>query len=244
MQREQPPIPPGLAPAKRLLSRLAEPYSLFPLIALVLLVVVWGSTINLIQVERGIATKAAAASTVELADTYEAQVVRSLREIDQSLKVLRFAHERSAGRVEMGELKAKGLLPPELLFTVSLADSSGRIVASSPPFGKASVADEEYFASVRASDVPAVSRPVTGPGDQEAKLHFVRRLESAQGSFEGAAIISVPAAHFVSGYEVAKLGNEGLLGSDGVFRARRSGDTVVAGESWPRLIGQILRFDK
>ena len=42
---------------RRGLNRLAEPYVLFPLIALILLGVVWGTTLSLIRVERSTADR-------------------------------------------------------------------------------------------------------------------------------------------------------------------------------------------
>lgn len=55
---------------------------------------------------------------------------------------------------------------------------------------------------------------------------------NAEGSFAGSVTASVHAGYFVSGYETALLGDKGVLGlvgSDGVFRARRSGGAVSAG---------------
>ncbi|MBA3696407.1 MAG: hypothetical protein H0W85_06530 [Methylotenera sp.] len=59
---------------KRWLSRATEPYFLFPAIAIVVLTVIWGTTLNLIRIERAAAENAVALSTQELAETYEAQV--------------------------------------------------------------------------------------------------------------------------------------------------------------------------
>ena len=223
-----------LSPLRRGLSRLAEPYVLFPVIALLLLGVVWGTTANLIWVERSSASRAVASSSLELVETYEAQVVRTMREIDQSLKVIQFAHERGGGRVDLANLKAKGVLPPDLLFVVSMTDSEGNIVASTrtQPFERANVADQDYFLAQQARDGIAISQPQPGP-DKEWKLHFSRRLLAPDGTFAGIAIVSVAAPYFVSGYEQSRLGERGVLGvlgTDGVFRARRTGDTVLFGE--------------
>ena len=46
-------------------------------------------------------------------------------------------------------------------------------------------------------------------------------------------MVSVDAAYFVSGYEDANLGEHGvlgLIGSDGIFLVRRSGETVTAND--------------
>jgi diguanylate cyclase (GGDEF)-like protein len=48
----------------------------------------------------------------------------------------------------------------------------------------------------------------------------------------GAVLIAVDASYFVSGYDPSILGKEGvlaLLGTDGVFRSRRTGDRLTAG---------------
>jgi diguanylate cyclase (GGDEF)-like protein/PAS domain S-box-containing protein len=225
MQLTSPPIRRGLA-------RLAEPHLLFPLIALVLLGVVWGTTLHVIRLERSVAENAAASSSLEHADTYEAQVVRALREIDQVLKFIQFAYQSDDGALDLAALRARGLLLPDLLFVVSITDEQGGIVASTRGT-TASVAGQDYFQQVLASDNIAISRPLLSPAI-ESQLHFARRLTRRDGHFAGAAIVTVAAAYFVSGYEPARLGQKGflgILGSDGIFRARRTGDTVVSGEA-------------
>jgi diguanylate cyclase (GGDEF)-like protein/PAS domain S-box-containing protein len=215
-------------------SRLAEPYVFFPLVAIMLLGVVWGTTLNLIHLERGIAMRAAATSSVELADTYEAQVVRALREIDQALKLIKYAREANGGTPDLELLKAKGLLPPDLLFVVSLAAPDGRIIASTRPLGVETLRDEPFFAELSVRDGVSVGRPVRGPPEGEAHLRFGRRMDGADRAFAGAVVVTVPASYFVSGYEVSKLGREGvlaLLGMDGVFRARRTGEAVFFGDT-------------
>ena len=218
---------------RRGLARLAEPYVFFPLIAVVLLGVLWGLTLNLIHVEREAARRLAGSSTVELADTYEAQALRALREIDQTLRLVRYTHERNAGRVRLAELRAEGLLLPELLFVVSIADASGRIVASTRPADFATLEPYDFFRQARATDELVLSPPIASPLDQENKLHFVRRLDGDGGAFAGVAVVSVPASYFVAGYEAPKLGHEGvlaILGKDGIVRVRRSGEHVAFGE--------------
>ena len=216
------------------IGAIAEPYVFFPLVAVVLLGVVWGLTLNLIHVERGIASRAAMASSLELADTYEAQVVRALREIDQTLKFVRFAHERNGGRVDLADLKAKGLLLPDLLFVVTLVDDRGNVVASTRTPDFPNVAEQPFFRQASSGDTIAVSRPLESAADQEMKLHFARRLDDAAGGASGAVVVSVPATYFVAGYEASKLGHQGvlgLLGMDGIFRSRRTGETVAAGDA-------------
>ncbi|HEY6552973.1 MAG TPA: diguanylate cyclase, partial [Vicinamibacteria bacterium] len=226
----------GLDLAARLRQRLGhatEPHILFPALALLVLAVTWGTTLNLIRTERVRAEDAAMRSSHAQAATYEAQVVRALREIDQTLKLVQYASERRGTRALLQDLQVRALLPPALLFVVSIADTKGEVVASTNPSPQANVSAEDYFQSQRAADAFAVGRPRRDAGTGGFTLTFSRRLDGADGRFAGIVMLSVDAAYFTSGYEPSQLGNDGklaLLGSDGVFRARRHGDRFTAGD--------------
>jgi diguanylate cyclase (GGDEF)-like protein len=59
-------------------------------------------------------------------------------------------------------------------------------------------------------------------------------LNAANGDFGGIVIVAVDAAFFVSGYDASKLGERGvlgILGTDGIFRVRRSGDSMFSGDA-------------
>jgi len=217
----------------RSLSRFADPTVLFPAIAVLLLSVIWTATVELVKVKYADAQREAALSNRELLGTYEAQVVRALREIDQSLNLIKYWYERDGGRRTLAELKERGLLLPDLLFTVSIADRRGTIVDSTAALPRASIAEEDYFRSQRDSDAFFVGRPPRGAAD-ETNLQFSRRLNAADGSFDGAVIVTVGAGYFVSGYETAKFGEHGVLaivGTDGIMRVRRSGEAQFAGDA-------------
>jgi len=223
------------APARHRFSRVTDAHILFPAIAVVVLAMIWVATYDLITVERSGAERAAVLSSRELAETYEAQVIRALREIDQTLKVVKYVYEAKGEQSGvLKRLKVRSLLPADLLFVVSIADDKGDVVASTRPSGLVNVAGEDYFQAQRQSDSLAIGRPQISPPSGEWKLRFSRRLDDADGRFAGIALLSVDAAYFVSGYESSKLGERGVLGlagSDGLFRARRSGDTVSAGDA-------------
>src|SRR5690606_6241398 len=128
----------------------------------------------------------------------------------------------------------KGLLLPDMLFTISIADSQGNIVESTGNPSLSNVTNQDYFRNQLYADMLAISRPYRDADTGEWKLQFSRRLNAPDGSFAGIAIVAVDAAYFVSGYEISKLGEQGmlgLLGTDGTIYVRRSGDTVTAGEN-------------
>ena len=217
----------------RILGRLAEPQVLFPIIAALFLAVIWATTFGLTRIKHAAAEHAAAVLSRELLETYEAQVVRALREIDQTLNLVKYWHEHQTRGNGLAELASEGLLPPDLLFVVSIADREGAIVDSTRPLERGSVADRDYFRMQRERALFFIGTLPRGPtGD--AKLTFSHRLNAANGAFDGVVMVAVDAAYFVSGYEPAKLGKHGvlgLLGVDGTFRVRRTGDSLYSGDS-------------
>jgi hypothetical protein len=221
------------ASARRWLARLTDAPTLFPLLGALLLALAWLGTIGLIRVERASASREALALSQELLDTYEAQVVRALREIEKTLALLQYQFEQSGGTVSLTELEARGLLPPPLVFTVSVFEPTGELIAgtSAEPVGGDAAAALE---AVRDAAGTQVGLPAIDSETGAWVIRFSRPLRDRTGASAGAAVIAVDSEFFVSGYEPARMGERGVLalvGNDGVFRARRTGDQVTAGDA-------------
>jgi diguanylate cyclase (GGDEF)-like protein len=213
------------------LSRISEPHILFPALTIVILGVIWSATLKLIRVEHTNAAAASAAATLELVETYEAQIVRALREIDQTLKFVKYVSETKGASAALSDLKERGLLPPDLLFVVTVVNADGAVVASTRPAEALSAASPSFQQELH-SEALWIDRPRRVGASREWTLQFGRALHAVDSSVAGAVLIVVDASYFVSGYDPSTLGKNGvlaLLGTDGVFRARRTGDRVTAG---------------
>ena len=209
-------------------------YLLFPAFSIFVLAVIWITTTLLIGTERNTAEHASSVLTQELLSTYEAQATRALREIDQTLKLVKYAIEIHGRKQGLPDLRARGLLPPDLLFLVSIADENGTVLTSSRPSSSPINVDRRILEALRFSDAIAVSAPLQGAIPTEPMIQFGRKLTTPDGAFAGVVLVSVAADYFVSGYEQSKLGSDGvlaLLGVDGVFRARRTGGKTYFGEA-------------
>src|ERR1700733_12228022 len=216
------------------LTRLTEPHILFPALTILVLGMIWSATFNLTKVERTNAETAAAAAALEMVNTYDAQVVRALREIDQTLKLVKYVSESKGAAAALSDLKVRTLLPPDVLFVVRVVNSDGAVVASTRPAEVRSDGGAGIMPALRGSDSLWVDKPRKNLGSEDWTLQFARRLNASDGSFAGAALLEVDASYFVSGYEVAQLGKQGtlgLLGTDGIFRARRTGESLSAGDA-------------
>ncbi len=195
------------------------------------LAVLWMATWNLVRVEHDNARQTAETTSRELLDTYEAQVVRVLHQIDQTLRSVQYAVQlRGDARTAFDDLSDRDLLPPDLIFVVSVTDPEGNLVATNGASMLAADLDHDILELARQNPSLVVGQPVVV--DDGWRLPFGQRLAAADGSFAGVATVEVDPSFFVSGYEVSRLGRDGvlgILGQDGVFRARRSGDDVSVG---------------
>ena len=218
------------------LTRLGmETHVSLPLFLALLLTVIWAATFHFIETEGVIARQAAADSVRELSDTYEAQVVRNLGGIDQTLKVIKYAIELKGPADALPELERQGLLPSSLVFAVSFTDRSGHVIASTTPANLASVAGKAYFTFHQShdSDSDFVSPSVRDGAQGAWNMHFTRRLNDTDGRFAGIAIVEVDPQYFTSGYESSRLGERGMLGlfgADGAIRALRVGEKATSGQ--------------
>ena len=218
---------------RRWLNHATEPLILYPAITVLGLVAIWWVTLALIKDERASAEHTAAVSSRELTETYEAQVIRALREIDQTLKIVKYAYEFWGAKDTLSKLKARNLLPSSLVFDVSIVDNSGKVMDSTDPKELAETIDFNSFQNLDQTDVMSIGIPKFDPETGERRVHFGRRLNASEGKNSGVVIVAIDAAYFVSGYETLKLGQHGvlgILGADDVFLILRSGEVLSAGE--------------
>jgi hypothetical protein len=127
------------------IHRLSDSRYLLPGFVLILMALLWAGTLQIIKVERYNAEDAAIALTLELTDIYEARMLRVLREIDQYLKVIRYACEQHGAAHVLEELEGRGLLPPGLLFDIRILDADGALLPRKLPgprdrFGRRTIA--------------------------------------------------------------------------------------------------------
>jgi len=228
-------ITPEISTTQRLAGRSWVIYAVAALIPVLLLVVIWAAALYVIHLERVATEQAAIHSSQEILETYDAQMVRNLGAIDQTLKIVKFSFELEGSKFSLPDLREKGVLPSSVVFDVRIANGRGDILADAPKDLPTNVAREPYFQVHAQSDsgVPYVGNASKNAATGSWELQFSRRLNAADGSFAGVVILSVDPAYFTSGYEHSRLGEHGmvgLLGADGEFRVIRSGDDVSSGQ--------------
>ncbi|MDR5826575.1 EAL domain-containing protein [Caballeronia sp. LP006] len=229
-------LPPSL---RRAMRRALEAHVMIPVFAVFLLAIIWVIVLQLVHTQRMAAEIAASELGRELADTYEAQLVRNLATIDQTLKTVQFAYETN-GAASFKRLNDQGLLPSAIVFRVAIADANGQLAASNRSGMPPSVADEPWFIAQRQrqDDARAPYMSLVAPFEHAdmPEIIFSRRLRDASGHFGGAVMLSLDPGYLTSNYDTARMGKHGLLavlGADGVVRAQQIGDTVSWGQRYP-----------
>lgn len=207
--------------------RLVEPGILFSGLALLTLAAIWLVTLNLVEREQQAADRRAALLAADAAETYEAQIVRALREIDTTLQLVRYSLDDRPAQETLEDLRQRGMLPPALLFEVRISDAEGNITASThtPTLVQDAIPtpeQEEMVIGLSRQEVPG----------EVSRLAFSRNVADSDQGEPGRVTLLVSATYFVSGYELDTLGEHGLLallGADGTFLVRRTGDMIGTG---------------
>ncbi len=200
--------------------------------ALVILLIA-GTVYFQLASERAAILDEARKHTSNLARAFEEHIRRTVKEIDQTLLVLRRGYESDPAHFTLWEWPGKELLLQDLPVQIAMADSAGRIVGTTegPAPVNVSVRDEDYFRYLAAHDDNSLffGQPVVGRGAGRAGGHWAmplaRRLDAADGRFAGVLIVSLDPYSLARFYESVDLGPGGtvmLVGRDGVVRARVS----------------------
>ncbi len=213
--------------------RFLEAYVFFPSVTLLFLSVFWCSVAYTIRIEYETATSAAAESSRQLADTYEAQAVRNLAEIDRTLKMVAYAYAMK-GDDALEEMRARQLLPPAIVFHVTIATRRGDVIGDSGKLPEPRLVNEAIFKAMSGgeSDSLFIGKVERNRGSGAPEIVFSRRLADASGRFEGIAMLTVDPSYFTSAYDSAQMGRHGflgLLGTDGIMRVQRVGDDISWG---------------
>ena len=222
------------ATLQRLLGRADATQFFFGLFGLAMLAIIWGTAVRLIDTELTTAENTAGQSTRELVTIYEAQMLRNLGTIDQALRFVKYAYEKNGKQFSLSNLKYRQLLPSSRVFDIQIADRHG-IIAATEHTAAARVADAPFFQTHRQQDTDTAfaGNATRDLATDQWILQFSRRLNAANGDFDGIIIVSVEPAYFTSGYEITRMGTHGvigLLGQDGEFRVKRSNDDITSGE--------------
>src|SRR5450432_1444459 len=213
-------------------SRLIRPVLLIPAFGLLLILALWVATLAQLSTDKKIVLDHALEDTQRVAVAFEQHTLRVIKEIDRSALKIKYDFEAN-GTANLEKIRANSLLLPDEVDRVSIANSTGEIVANTRDSKPFSVADRPYFRFHMAQDTTRldISEPVMSRASNESVIVFSRRLNSTDEKFAGVVALSMRPSGFTDFYQESQLGKNGfvgVIGRDGGFRAWRVGGRTIA----------------
>ncbi|MRX10183.1 EAL domain-containing protein [Pseudoduganella sp. FT25W] len=202
---------------------------LWPGIALLSVIALWGFTLIKGGAETRNAELAAHKDASGYAEGYEQYITRSLMQMDQITMQLKQSWEQSGGKLHVEDLQRDGMFTDRAFIAVRIADSNGRVVTTTErQAGPENMARADFFRFHRNNNSTSLS--INVPTQQrdpiQRSIEFSRRLEGPDDSFAGVVIVTVAADYFTSFYSARTLGDEGMvtmLSSSGTLRLEQHG---------------------
>lgn len=208
-----------------------------PLLAssLVAVVAIWGAALSQLNGREHEQIAQVTSRAELLAKLYQEEVTRVIEQTDRASRQLKAELERNEGRPPQEILNQSSVVLPHGALLAAVVDREGRIVAATVPLRNASGGDRPFFRHHQEDPSAAleISAPVLSRLTGQPALHFTRRLNARDGSFNGVLVLTLnPAAlaHFAATAELGPEGVVALVGEDHIFRVRLVGDRLSFGD--------------
>jgi diguanylate cyclase (GGDEF)-like protein/PAS domain S-box-containing protein len=203
-----------------------------PTICIVLTALLWAMTSSEMEQERAAFEKNALTDSAVHARVFAQQLSKAFAQADNVTLTIKQEWEKSQGKMQLETMFRQGLNLSFRHLSVTIIDRDGTPVSrsDSSPL-RANVADRDYFIYHQRvpSDDFRVSAPIAGRATGITLILFTRRLNAADGSFDGLVVVAVKPTYFSSFYDNTMLGAGGtmaVMGQDRMLRMAKTGDSI------------------
>ena len=182
-----------------------------------------------------------------LSRAFEEHLVRTLKDADHTLQIVRNAYERNPGAFDLVGWSREEHALEEPTFQIVIIGPDGFMKATTegPQSSPVDLRDREHFrVHINAVDDNLfISKPLIGRVTGKPSIQLSRRIPNSDGSFGGVILISLDPRHFTRFYDSINLGRDGairVVGMDGIVRAvgsQTGGESNYLGKN---LIGSTL----
>ena len=205
---------------------------IWPSICVLLGLLMWGLINIKLANDKEALEQAALDQATSLSRAYAEQLSRTVEQVDQITLNVKYNWESSHGTLRLEDQLKRGLYPASALLYVTVLDRNGIIVSSTLPFdAKTDLSDRLFFKHHRAdpSDDLVISEPQPGARLKRTLIRFSRRLETADGRFDGVATVAVEPSFLAAFYDESGIGPGDFLSVrtiGGVLLATKMGANI------------------
>jgi diguanylate cyclase (GGDEF)-like protein len=205
----------------------------WPVVCLLLILVTWVGAATKIDDSRAELEKEALARAISLSKSYSEQLARSIQQIDILTLNLKYDWEQQRATLDLSDQVRKGLYPTPSDVYLTLIDRQGVAIASTAGGAPVKVNDRSYFQFHQASpDKGLHVDPSLGIGRRSGRpvIRFSRRLETADGKFDGVVSAGVAPAF------LATFNDENSMNPHDFISVRHENGTLLVSEK-----GRVIR---
>jgi diguanylate cyclase (GGDEF)-like protein len=217
---------------------------LLPIFGILLLILIWSALTDFLASEQQRVTRIASDDAAGRARAYARVTDQTLRQIDQTLRLVQFEIERARQRGDGFDLSAvarRATAGGGMIGAIATVDRSGLVTAVFTPNAGAvpvpvgaRIADGDDLRALREGEAQRmhVGRPIALGNPKRNVVPAMRRLTNPDGTLGGAVVAMIDPARLADVYADLNAGEQGmlgLLGEDGVYRAFRTGGTTSSG---------------
>lgn len=202
------------------------------LVCILLGAVVWWIALAKVQSDRAEIAKNTLREAVYRSKAYTEQLSRSVDQIDQITLNLKYYWQITHGAFKLEDQLQQGLYPRSAHLYVTIVDRNGTIVTSTLDKTNAqNIADRDYFKAQKLDLTKRllINKPSIERRSEEKVIPFTRRLDAADGVFDGVVIVGVEPTYLASFNDESSLGMNDCLSvrdMDGVVLAAKMGERI------------------
>ena len=213
--------------------------------ALCIFAFMWGSLYYRLQQAQAEAMQNATTDASNLVRSLAEYSERLLQTADQTTLLIAQAYREQGMQLDLAAYRRLGVLGDRAFAGMALTNAAGQVILSTTPSKQVEVASSDFFIAAQAHTGLVISKPQTDQLSGREVLQLARRLQDEKGQFIGVAYVALDLTYMNRFLMDLVLGSHGaitLAGSDGVVRARTTGDIPVRAKERQQSIAKGMLY--
>ncbi|MFL9878927.1 EAL domain-containing protein [Herbaspirillum rhizosphaerae] len=206
----------------------------WPVGCLLLAMLMWSLLLSRLSDREAEIGKTAVQEARAHSKSYADQLARSVSQVDQITLNLKYYWTYTNGNLSVEDQQRQGLYPTSALLYATISDRDGILKTSSLPLKDlVSVAERDYFVTHKSHPNSGllISNPSVGLRSQRTLIRFSRRLDTADGTFDGLVMVAVEPAFLAPSQDESAIGKNdfmALFKQDGTALVSRTTEATIA----------------